>query len=324
MFVDHAEIEVKAGNGGSGHVSFRREKYAPKGGPDGGDGGRGGNILVVADENMSTLLDFRYKKLFKAEAGSDGGKADKSGLGGNDLIIKLPPGTLVKDLDTGELIVDLKPGDEPAIAARGGKGGKGNAQFKSATNQAPRKALPGLPGQYRKLVLELKLIADIGLVGYPNAGKSTLLARISAAKPKIAEYPFTTLVPNLGIVKTSEYRNFVVADIPGVIEGAHAGKGLGLEFLRHIQRTRVLVFLIDCLDDDPQIAHDMLRAELGLFDPTLLEKPSVVVINKIDLLDQSAREIFDSWPDKWLKISAVTGENIKEFLNVITNLVFGE
>jgi len=324
MFVDHAEIEVQAGHGGNGHVSFRREKYIPKGGPDGGDGGRGGNILAVADENMSTLLDFRYKKLFKAEAGGNGGKVNKSGLSGQDLIIKLPPGTLVRDLETGELIADLKPGEEPVIIAFGGKGGKGNTRFKSATNQAPRKALPGLPGQCRKLELELKLIADVGLVGYPNAGKSTLLARISDAKPKIAEYPFTTLVPNLGIIRTSEYRNFVMADIPGVIEGAHAGKGLGLEFLRHIQRTRVLVFLIDCLDEDPQIAYNMLRAELGLFDPTLLEKPAVVVINKIDLLDKPARGIFDSWPGEWLKISAVTGENVNEFLRVITNLVFGE
>jgi GTP-binding protein len=323
MFVDHAEIEVQAGNGGNGHVSFRREKYVPKGGPDGGDGGKGGDILVIADENMSTLLDFRYKKVFKAEAGGDGGKANKSGLGGQDLIIKLPPGTLVKDLNTGELIVDLKPGENPTIVASGGKGGKGNTRFKSATNQAPRKALPGRPGQYRKLVLELKLIADVGLVGYPNAGKSTLLARISDARPKIADYPFTTLVPNLGIVRTSEYRNFVVADIPGVIEGAHAGKGLGLEFLRHIQRTRVLVFLIECLEEDPQISYDMLRAELGLFDTDLLEKPSVVVINKIDLLDQPAREVFNSWPDKWLKISAVTGENVNDLLNIITNMVFG-
>jgi len=323
MFVDHAEIEVQAGNGGHGHVSFRREKYVPKGGPDGGDGGKGGDILVVADENMSTLLDFRYRKSFKAEAGGDGGKANKSGLGGPDLLIKLPPGTLIRDIDTGELIVDLKPNDEPVIIARGGKGGKGNSRFKSATNQAPRKALPGLPGQFRKLELELKLIADVGLVGYPNAGKSTLLSRISDAKPKIAKYPFTTLVPNLGIVRTSEYRNFVVADIPGVIEGAHVGKGLGLEFLRHIQRTRVLVFLIDCMDDNAQISYDMLRAELGLFDPELLEKPSVVLINKIDLLDKQARMIFDSWPVNWLKISAVTGENVGEFLNIITNLVFG-
>ncbi|MCP4582676.1 MAG: GTPase ObgE [candidate division Zixibacteria bacterium] len=322
MFVDYAEIEVQAGNGGNGHVSFHREKYITKGGPDGGDGGRGGHILIVADENMSTLLDFKHKKRFKAKSGGRGGKSNKTGRSADDIVIKLPPGTLVKDLDTGELIVDLKPGGKPVIIATGGKGGKGNARFKSSTNQTPRKALPGQPGQFRKLELELKLIADVGLVGYPNAGKSTLLARVSDAQPKIANYPFTTLVPNLGIVRTSKYRSFVVADIPGVIEGAHSGRGLGLEFLRHIQRTRVLVFLIECLDDDPMISFNMLRAELGLFDPTLLDKPLVVAVNKIDLLDKKARKMFNSIPSEWLKISAVSGENVDDLINNITKLVF--
>lgn len=324
MFVDYAEIEVKAGNGGDGHVSFRREKYVPKGGPDGGDGGKGGDILAVADENMNTLLDFKHKRMFKAESGERGGKKNKYGKDGEDVIIKLSPGTIVKDFDTDEVLADLKPDSQPVVLARGGKGGKGNTHFKSSTNQTPRKATPGQPGEYRKLELELKLIADVGLVGYPNAGKSTLLSRISDARPKIADYPFTTLVPNLGIVRTTDYRSFVVADIPGVIEGAHSGKGLGLEFLRHIQRTGVLVYLIECTDTDPEISHNMLRAELALFDPELLKKPSLVAINKIDLMDEESRNDLKSLPDDWLKISAVSGENVDGLLHKITELVFGE
>jgi GTP-binding protein len=322
MFVDHAEIEVRAGNGGDGHVSFRREKYVPKGGPDGGDGGRGGNICVIADENMSTLLDFRYRKVFKAESGGAGGKRNRNGKDGEDTIIKLPAGTLVRDLETGELIVDLKLDSGSVIVAAGGKGGKGNTHFKSPTNQTPRTAQPGQPGEQRKIGLELKLIADVGLVGYPNAGKSTLLSRISDARPKIADYPFTTLVPNLGIVRTTEYRSFVVADIPGVIEGAHMGKGLGLDFLRHIQRTTVLVYLVECTDNDPEISYNMLRAELGLFDPDLLNKPSLAVLNKIDLLDEKSRENIRKLPGDWLMISAVSGENVDKLLHKITELVF--
>lgn len=324
MFVDYAEIEVQAGNGGDGHVSFRREKYIPKGGPDGGDGGKGGDVLVLADENMNTLLDFKHKRMFKAEPGERGGKRDKSGKNGRDVIIKLPPGTIVRNSETKEMIVDLKPDSKPFVVARGGRGGKGNAHFKSPTNQTPRKASPGQPGEYRKLELELKLIADVGLVGYPNAGKSTLLSRISDARPKIADYPFTTLVPNLGIVRTADYRNFVVADIPGVIEGAHAGKGLGLEFLRHIQRTRILLYLIECTDKEPEISYNMLRAELGLFDTELLEKPSLVVINKIDLLNEEGRKNLNSLPKSWHMISAVSGENVDKLLYRITELVFEE
>lgn len=324
MFVDYAEIEVQAGNGGDGHVSFRREKYVPKGGPDGGDGGKGGDVLVVADVNMSTLLDFKHIRRFKATPGQPGGKRQKSGLDGEDIIIKLPAGTLVKDAGTGEVIIDLKPDTEPFVVAKGGRGGKGNVHFKSPTNQVPRKATPGRPGEQRSLILELKLIADVGLVGYPNAGKSTFLSRISDARPKIADYPFTTLVPNLGIVRTTGYRSFAVADIPGVIEGAHEGKGLGLEFLRHIQRTRVLVYIIDCTDDDPQISFDMLRGELGLFDPELLKKPTIAAVNKIDLLDQKARKKFESLPEDWHKISAVTGENVDQLLHRMTALVFGD
>ncbi|OQX91859.1 MAG: GTPase ObgE [candidate division Zixibacteria bacterium 4484_95] len=324
MFVDYAEIEVKAGDGGDGCVSFRREKYVPKGGPDGGDGGKGGNVLVAIDENMSTLLDFRYRKVFRADSGGRGGKRNRSGRDGQDLVIYLPPGTLVKDSQTGGLIADLKPGCKPVIVACGGAGGKGNTRFKSSVNQAPLKATEGEKGEHKILELELKLIADVGLVGFPNAGKSTLLTRISDARPKIASYPYTTLVPNLGIVRTADYRSYVVADIPGVIEGAHRGKGLGFDFLRHIQRTRVLVFLIECTVDDPLMQYNMLKAELGLFDVALLDKPAVVALNKIDLLNKREREKLDSLDDNWLMISCLSGENLDVLLEIITKIVFGD
>jgi GTP-binding protein len=323
-FVDFAQIEVQAGAGGDGHISFRHEKYVPKGGPDGGNGGHGADVLVVADENMSTLLDFRYKKVFRADSGGRGGKKDRSGQDGDNLIIKLPAGTIVKDMETGEVLADLKPGEPPVVVARGGKGGKGNAAFKSSVNQTPRTSTPGEQGQRRILELELKLLADVGLVGFPNAGKSTLLARISDARPKIADYPFTTLVPNLGIVKTVDFNSFVVADIPGIIEGAHNGRGLGLDFLRHVQRTRVLVFLIECTNENPEMQLNMLRAELGLFDPGLLDKPSLVALNKIDLFDSPARNIFDSMPKDWFKISAATGENINALVKAIEEILFGK
>jgi GTP-binding protein len=324
MFVDYAQIEIEAGSGGNGHVSFRHEKYVPKGGPDGGNGGRGGDILVVADENMSTLLDFRYKKNYRAPSGGRGGKRDRSGNDGENLLIKLPGGTIVKDVATDEILADLKPGEEPVIIARGGRGGRGNATFKSSTNQTPRKATPGKAGEKKIIVLELKLLADVGLVGFPNAGKSTFLARISDARPKIADYPFTTLVPNLGIVKTGHFRSFVVADIPGIIEGAHDGRGLGLEFLRHVQRTRVLVFILECTSENPKMQLNMLKAELGLYDPELLEKPAIVVLNKMDLLDIDARKKMPKTPKGWYRISAATGEQVSELLNAIEKLTFGK
>jgi GTPase len=324
MFVDYAQIEIEAGSGGDGHVSFRHEKYVPKGGPDGGNGGRGGDILVVADENMSTLLDFRYKRHYRAPSGGRGQKRDRSGNDGENLLIKLPGGTIVKDVDSGEILADVKPGEEPIIVAKGGRGGRGNATFKSSTNQTPRKATPGKSGEKKMIELELKLLADVGLVGFPNAGKSTFLARISDARPKIADYPFTTLVPNLGIVKTGHFRSFVVADIPGIIEGAHDGRGLGLEFLRHVQRTRVLVFILECTSEDPKMQLNMLKAELGLYDPELLEKPSIVVLNKMDLLDIDARKTMPKTPKGWYRISAATGEQVTELLNAIEKLTFGK
>lgn len=324
MFVDYAQIEIEAGSGGDGHISFRHEKYIPKGGPDGGNGGKGGDVLVVADENMSTLLDFRYKKKYRAPSGGRGGKKDRSGNDGDDLLIKLPAGTIVKDAETGEVLADVKPGEEPVVIAKGGHGGRGNATFKSSTNQTPRKATPGKPGERKTLELELKLLADVGLVGFPNAGKSTLLARISDARPKIADYPFTTLVPNLGIVRTGQFRSFVVADIPGIIEGAHAGRGLGLEFLRHIQRTKVLVYILECTSEDPKTQLNMLMAELGLYDPTLLDKPSVVVLNKMDLLDIKARKELKKIPKSWHRLSAATGEQVEELIHSIEKIIFGK
>jgi GTP-binding protein len=324
MFVDFAQIEVEAGSGGDGHVSFRHEKYVPKGGPDGGNGGKGGDVLMVADENMSTLLDFRYKRSFRAPSGGRGAKRDRTGNDGKHLLIKLPGGTIIKDKETGEILADLIPGEEPVVIAKGGRGGRGNATFKTSTNQTPRKATPGKPGQKKILGLELKLLADVGLVGFPNAGKSTFLSRVSDARPKIADYPFTTLVPNLGIVRTGHFKSFVVADIPGIIEGAHDGRGLGLDFLRHIQRTRVLVFILECNSDDPLIQLNMLKAELGLFDPELLNKPAVVALNKIDLFDLDARKTLDQFPKNWHRISAATGENINVLLNAIEELLFGK
>ena len=248
MFIDHAKIHVKGGNGGSGCVSFRREKHVPKGGPDGGDGGKGGDVVVQAASQLSTLLDFRYRPNFKAERATHGKGSDKHGKGGKDLIVKVPLGTIIKENE--EIIADLVEEGQSVIVAKGGRGGRGNARFVSSTTQAPRDWEPGEFGEEKILELELKLIADVGLVGLPNAGKSTLISKLSAARPKIADYPFTTLKPNLGIVKYRDTGTFVVADIPGIIEGAHYGKGLGLEFLRHIERTKLLLILVDCTSED--------------------------------------------------------------------------
>jgi GTP-binding protein len=287
MFIDRVVVRVAAGTGGSGQTSFRREKFVPMGGPDGGDGGRGGDVYVRADANLATLLDYTYRDRWTAERGQHGEGSNRTGRSGADLVLPVPPGTVVRDLDTSELLGEvLDPGDT-LLVAKGGRGGRGNAFFATATHQSPREWQPGEAGQERTLELELKLIADVGLVGEPNAGKSTLLSVISAARPKIADYPFTTLTPNLGVVQMSDHRTFVVADIPGIIEGAHEGKGLGLQFLRHIERTRLLAFLIPIDSLDWQNEYDKLRAELSAYSAELAAKPHCVVFTKLDLLGES-------------------------------------
>ena len=286
MFIDRVVVRVKAGDGGSGIISFRREKFVPIGGPDGGDGGRGGDVRVRADSNLSTLLDYTYRDKWEAENGNHGSGSNKTGASGADIILPVPPGTVVRDLGSGERLGEvLNDGDE-LLVARAGRGGKGNAWFVTATHQSPREYQPGEDGEQRTLELELKLIADVGLVGQPNAGKSTMLSVISAARPKIADYPFTTLSPNLGVVQMSDGRTFVVADIPGIIEGAHEGRGLGLQFLRHIERTRLLAFLIPIDAMDWQQEYDQLRREVEAYSPELGQKPHCVVFTKMDLLGE--------------------------------------
>jgi GTPase len=284
MFIDRVVVKVKAGDGGSGIASFRREKFVPLGGPDGGDGGRGGHVTVRGDENLATLLDYTYRDSWTAPSGEHGSGSNKSGRSGADLMMPVPPGTVIRDLDSGELLGEIVEAGQEIRIARGGRGGKGNSHFATATHQTPLEFQPGEDGQARTLELELKLIADVGLVGQPNAGKSTLLSVISAARPKIADYPFTTLSPNLGVVQMSGNRTFVVADIPGIIEGAHEGKGLGLQFLRHIERTRVLAFMVPVDSMDWQAEFDQLRAEIEAYSTDLAQKPYCVVFTKMDLL----------------------------------------
>ncbi len=286
MFIDYAVIDVKAGDGGNGAVSFRREKYVPKGGPAGGNGGKGGDIIIQAHHNLSTLLDFRYKKNYKAKNGEPGGSSLKDGKSGEDIVIKVPVGTIIKDVETEEILFDLDYDQKKVIVSKGGKGGKGNSNFATPTNQTPRYAEPGKPGEEKKIILELKLLADVGLVGFPNAGKSTLISKISAAKPKIADYPFTTLEPVLGIVKYKDYQSFTVADIPGIIEGAHEGKGLGHKFLKHIERTKLLLFLIDITSENFQKDYNILLNELKSYSPKLAEKTKIVSLSKADLVEE--------------------------------------
>jgi len=288
MLIDYARIRIKAGNGGDGAVSFRREKFVPKGGPDGGDGGRGGNVVALGDSNVNTLLDYRYSKSFKAGNGKPGSGARKSGPAGEDVILRFPLGTeiyVVED-EKRRKLADVTEAGEEIILAKGGHGGKGNSNFATPTNQAPRHATPGGHTHELELELVLKLMADVGLVGFPNAGKSTLLSVLSAARPKIADYEFTTLEPMLGVVRVSDYQSFVMADIPGIIEGAHLGKGLGHQFLRHIQRTSILLFLIDIATADPLDAYRTLRAELYLYDSFMDKKPHLIVISKTDTLPE--------------------------------------
>lgn len=286
MFVDRVIVKVEAGTGGSGNTSFRREKFYPMGGPDGGDGGRGGDVIIRADRNLTTLLDFTYRDSWKAQRGMHGGGSNMTGKSGEDIILPVPPGTIVRDAATQEVLGEILEASDLFVVAKGGRGGKGNAFFVTATHQSPREWQPGEEGETRNIELELKLIADIGLVGQPNAGKSTLLSVISAARPKIANYPFTTLSPNLGVVPLSDHRSFVVADIPGIIEGAHEGKGLGLQFLRHIERTRILAFMIPIESDDWQAELDQLRHEIAEHSAELAAKPFCVVFTKLDLLGE--------------------------------------
>lgn len=325
MFYDYVKIHVKAGDGGNGAVAFRREKYVPAGGPNGGDGGRGGNVLLVADRNLHTLIDFRYRKHYKAERGGHGRGKEQHGKKGEDLVVRVPVGTVVRDVQ-GAFCVDLHRHGQQVVVARGGKGGRGNARFASPQVQAPRFAEKGDPGEERWLELELKLLADVGLVGYPNAGKSSLLSRISAARPRVADYPFTTLHPGLGVVRAGE-KSFVVADLPGLIEGAHEGMGLGHRFLRHVERTRVLVLVVDTAGTEGRNPVDDVRVisrEIRLYKPELAERPLVIAANKMDLsgAEENLALLREEFPDvKIYPISAVSGRGIQELLYGLTAIM---
>jgi GTPase len=327
-FIDEANIEVIAGDGGNGAVSFRREKYVPRGGPDGGDGGRGGSIWAIADRNINTLIDYRYARIHRAKPGERGRGADQYGRGSEDIVLRMPVGTLITDAETGEPVADLARHGQKALLAQGGKGGLGNLHFKSSTNRAPRQSTPGEEGVQRMLHLELKVLADVGLLGMPNAGKSTLIRAVSAARPKVADYPFTTLAPNLGVVRVDENRSFVVADIPGLIDGAADGAGLGHQFLRHLQRNRLLLHLVDIapLDgtSDPVADARAIVKELKRYDQALFDKPRWLVLNKLDLVepDQRAQRIaafVDAyrWTGPAFAIAAINGDGCRELVYAI-------
>lgn len=321
-FIDQVTISIQSGDGGGGCVSFRREKYVPHGGPDGGDGGDGGDVIFRADARLGTLLDLRYRQRYRAGRGERGRGKNRTGRRGDDVEIAVPPGTLVRDAETGRVVVDLVADGQREVALRGGRGGRGNARFATPTHQAPDRAEPGQPGSEQRLDLELKLIADVGLVGAPNAGKSTLLSRLSAARPKVADYPFTTLTPHLGIVRSGDFNSFVMADIPGLIEGAHAGRGLGFRFLRHVERTRALLFMVESLSESPGQALHALREELRLFNPALLEKPALVALTKVDLfpaMERPANPFGDGV--SFLPISSATGEGLEELVRQLGEMV---
>ena len=320
MFIDFTEVELIAGNGGRGAVHFRREKFVPKGGPDGGDGGRGGHIIFKADANLHTLQDVRYRRKYKADDGGAGGGSRKSGKNGSDVIVSVPVGTLIRKKDSDGIMADFVTEGDTAIICNGGNGGKGNMRFKSATNRAPRKAQPGLPGESGRFEIELKVLADVGLVGLPNAGKSTLLSRISAARPKIADYPFTTLEPKLGIVKYAEYQSFVMADIPGLIEGASEGKGLGHQFLKHIERNKVLLYLIDTIDETPFQTYKTLENELLQFNPDLGVKPVLICRTKSDIENELSSE-WGKFDQDVLVISSVTGDGLDELISTLAGAI---
>ena len=327
-FIDEARIEVIAGDGGNGAASFRREKYIPRGGPDGGDGGRGGSISLIADRNINTLIDYRFARIHRAKRGGNGRGADQYGRGAEDIVLRVPVGTVVTDAETGEAIADLATDGAVALVAKGGQGGLGNLHFKSSVNRAPRQATPGEKGEQRMLQLELKVLADVGLLGMPNAGKSTLIRAISAARPKVADYPFTTLAPNLGVVRVDENKSFVVADIPGLIEGAADGAGLGHQFLRHLQRTRLLLHIVDMAPFDgavdPVADARAIVKELERYDPALAAKPRWLVLNKLDLIDESERKQRVAafvksyrWKGPVFPVMAITGEGCKELVYAI-------
>jgi len=327
-FVDEALIEVIAGAGGKGAVSFRREKYVPRGGPNGGDGGRGGSIYAVADRNINTLVDYRYARIHRAQRGENGRGADQYGRGGEDIVLRMPVGTAISDADTGVLVADLATDGQRATLAKGGQGGLGNLHFKSSTNRAPRQSTPGEPGEQRRLRLELKVLADVGLLGMPNAGKSTLIRAVSAARPKVADYPFTTVAPHLGVVRVDENRSFVVADIPGLIEGAAEGAGLGHRFLRHLQRTRLLLHVIDIApfdgEVDPVADARAIVKELKRYDESLYEKPRWLVLNKLDLVPAEERKARIAafvrslrWKGPVFGVAAINGEGCRALVREI-------
>ncbi|UCD35674.1 MAG: GTPase ObgE [Nitrospiraceae bacterium] len=321
-FIDQVKVYVRAGDGGRGCVSFRREKYIPRGGPDGGDGGRGGHVIFRAERDLNTLIDIHYQQQYQAERGQHGLGKNMHGKNGRDLIIPVPAGTLIREFDSGQVLCDLTAEGQEFTAARAGRGGLGNSHFKSATRQAPKFAQPGEPGEEKILLLELKLLADVGLIGLPNAGKSTLISTLSSARPKIADYPFTTLKPVLGVVKYGEFQSFVIADIPGLIEGAHRGAGLGFQFLRHVERTSLLLHLVDIsemAEGDPAVNLEIINRELELYSPQLMKKPQAVAATKLDIkgdgrrLDSLAEYCKDRQYD-FFPLSAVTGEGIKELM----------
>ncbi len=327
-FFDEALIEIHAGDGGNGSAAFRREKFVPRGGPSGGDGGRGGSIFIIADRNLNTLIDYRYARIFRAPGGENGRRADQYGKGGDDITLRVPVGTVISDADSGERLADLASDGAQALIAKGGKGGLGNIHFKSSVNRAPRQTTPGEKGENRRLRFELRVLADVGLLGMPNAGKSTLIRAISAARPKVADYPFTTLAPNLGVVRTDENRSFVVADIPGLIEGAAEGAGLGHQFLRHLQRTRLLLHVVDIApfsqDADPVRDARAIVNELEKYDASLLAKPRWLVLNKLDLLPEDEREKEAKafvkayrWKRPVFAICAINGSGTRELVYAI-------
>ncbi|MGI6189055.1 MAG: GTPase ObgE [Caldicoprobacteraceae bacterium] len=329
MFVDVAKIYIKGGDGGQGAVSFRREKYIPRGGPDGGDGGDGGNVVFVVDPGMHTLMDFRYKTRYKAESGFNGGSNNKKGRNGKELHIRVPPGTVIKDAETGRILADMRHHSLTKILARGGRGGKGNARFATSTRQAPRFSQPGEKGEERWVVLELKSIADVGLIGFPNVGKSTILSVLTSARPKIANYHFTTLTPNLGVVEIDREHSFILADIPGLIEGAHKGSGLGHDFLRHIERTRMFVHVVDVSGmegRDPIEDYNVINKELEAYSSKLMQRPQVVAANKCDIPGweqnfEKLKEYLEPRGIKVFPISAVQKQGFKELLWEIENML---